>query len=82
MTDREAVILARSWVRNRREVRKHLVALARELNPKPNWTENLDENGRETDLGRTLRKLWEYPSDLSEERLLNLIIDTWPEDQL
>jgi hypothetical protein len=59
MTEEEAISIARSWVGWRREVRRHLIKAARERHPRVWSTEE--------------RKLWNYPSDLSEARLLALI---------
>ena len=64
----EAIQLARQWVACRAEVRKHLIALAREANPRP---ERFADHGR--GLENAIRKLYQYPNDLSEEQLLNLI---------
>lgn len=75
MTDKEAIELALNWVSKRKEVRNQLIALAREKNPEKNWSETLDGDGLETRSGRELRKLYHFPHDLSEERLLNLIGD-------
>jgi hypothetical protein len=65
MTTNEAIALARKWARARLAIRKHLIAEARRLNPArvsyPLWDN--DEH----------RKLFNYPSDLSEARLLALI---------
>ena len=75
MTEQEAIAEARHWVAVRKEVRRHLIQLARDANPiaaqvatdsterffRPDWPSN------------EVRKLWDFPSDLSEERLLELI---------
>lgn len=63
MTDAEAIQIARAWVATRKEVRRHLIDLAREVTP---WTnESWDDN--------TVRKLYHYTAELSEERILKLI---------
>lgn len=69
MNEATAIQTAQDWVEVRREVRKHLIARARNDNPvvapvvgKP-----------VTEIPNEIRKLWHFPSDLSEERLLNLI---------
>jgi hypothetical protein len=61
----EAIQLARQWVACRAEVRKQLIAMAREASPLPLAAGQGNE--------REIWKLWQFPSDLSEERLLRLI---------
>jgi hypothetical protein len=63
MTDKQAIAAARTWVSVRKEVRRHLIAAARERHPR----------GGEGLWSTEERKLWNYPSDLSEARLLALI---------
>jgi hypothetical protein len=70
MTNEDALEIARYWVLHRVAVRKQLIALAREANP-IDAKVGLPVDGQ--GIERDIRKLWQFPSDLSEERLLNLI---------
>lgn len=63
MTKEDAIRAAEEWVRVRLEVRSHLIAAARANHPP-------QEPGPDQDV--TIRKLYDYPSDLSEKRLLAL----------
>lgn len=71
LNDADALELARDWVAKRTKVRKRLIAMAREANPinapRPQelYASAFPDNN--------VRKLWQYPHDLSEERLLALI---------
>lgn len=70
MTDSEMFEIVHQWVRERKQIRKRLIALAREANPhSAQVVGNTEAGWTSTDH----RKLWQFPSDLSEERLLNLI---------
>ena len=60
----KAISTARSWLRVRDEVRKHLIEAAREAHP--------HADGQEWE-STEVRKLYQFPSDLSEERLMKLI---------
>jgi hypothetical protein len=64
MDRREAISVATSWARIRDEVRKELVQAAREANPVPDGKPYPNNE---------VRKLYQYPGDLSEQRLLKLI---------
>lgn len=68
MTYEQAKQAARQWVNQRKSVRTALIAKARELYP-PDERFGMPESRIE----RTVFKLWNYPSDLSEKRLLKLI---------
>lgn len=65
-----AVDLARQWVKVRKQVRALLIDAARQANP---MSLAAAGNPRPRTQENTLRKLWEYPADLSEQRLLDLI---------
>jgi|SRR5579859_650380 len=60
VTEADALQLARGWVAVRKEVRALLITAARRDNTDAPWSAEL-------------RKLYNYPSDLSEDRLLKLI---------
>jgi hypothetical protein len=66
LTDAEALELATAWVAVRRQVRRVLIKLARLSNPLPH-------DGCSCEPEPEIRKLYYYPSDLSEDRLLALI---------
>jgi len=67
MTDEEAIATARAWVGQRKEVRRRLICVARRLHPIPE-----DDPYFHIGENNTLRKLYQYPSDLGDERLLIL----------
>lgn len=69
MNEVTALELARNWVGRRKDVRAHLIRLAREANPR---SANYADAEPRT-YSNAVRKLWHFPSDLSEERLLWLI---------
>jgi hypothetical protein len=60
-----AIREAREWVAIRSGIRKHLIAEARLQHPEPQTHEAWESN--------EVRKLYQFPSDLSEARLLGLI---------
>lgn len=64
----EAVQMARDWVAVRKTVRTHLIALARAAHPHP-----VVDSPRGTWESSDVRKLYQFPSDLSDERLLKLV---------
>lgn len=71
MDEREALDRARDWVAHRREVRTHLIALARKANPVN--AETVPPRDGQGFWNSFVRKLYQFPSDLNEERLLDLI---------
>lgn len=70
MTTDQAIQLAQDWIEVRKEVRKLLIERARELYPDD---ETFGPTESRTD--RFVFKLWGFPSDLSEERILTMIKD-------
>jgi hypothetical protein len=62
----EAIKAARDWVKHRKEVRMQLIEAARRQHPHL-VTPEMDSRYNE------IRKLHQFPSDLSEQRLLELI---------
>jgi hypothetical protein len=69
MEREEAIRIAKEWTRQRLAVRRELIAAAREVNPIAAATYESAPRRLDNDV----RKLWDYPSDLSEARLLALI---------
>jgi hypothetical protein len=68
MTREQAIKAAKDWLEIRKEVRLTLIEAAREAHPQgvstaslPRWESN------------EIRKLYQFPTDLSEQRLLGLI---------
>jgi hypothetical protein len=59
----DAIGVTRSWLRIRQEVRRNLIEAAREAHP---------HRDGEIWESSEIRKLYQYPSDLSEERLMRL----------
>ena len=68
MTYQQARTTIDAWVAVRAKARAALIARARSLHP-----ENRHLAFTGTDYQHEVRKLWRYPSDLSEARLLRLI---------
>ena len=66
MTYQEARTTTAAWLAVRATARAALLAKARALHPARRM-------GYETDYQNEIRKLWKWPSDLSEARLLRLI---------
>ncbi len=75
MTREEAITVARSWMHVRKEVRRQLIAAARDANPVDAPLAGVPTFDDQTQgwPSNDIRKLWQFPSDLSEERLLALI---------
>lgn len=69
MDEQEAIQLARNWIVVRKRVRAQLIAAARAVHPASQFGFAIAGQGDEN----TVRKLYQFPSDLSEERLLRLI---------
>lgn len=70
MTTKQAIATAKAYLAKRKEVRKALLTAARAKHP------HYDCSGRlrpATQLDYELRKLYHYPSDLTDQRLLDLI---------
>jgi len=66
VNDRDQAIRAtREWLAIRLEVRKFLIDAARDAHPIKRRDEDWESN--------SVRKLYQYPNDLSEQRLLSLI---------
>lgn len=63
----EAIKAAFAWLEIREEVRKELIEAAREAHPHSEYSFGWENS--------TVRKLYQFPSDLSEQRLLGLIGD-------
>ena len=61
----DAVALARAYAARRKVIRQQLIALARAAHPRDNGQANWTDS--------THRKLYQYPSDLTDQRLLDLI---------
>jgi hypothetical protein len=76
MDEVTAIAIARSWTAWRKEVRAILIARARNDNPVNAPTSRMGSDWPNNDV----RKLWQFPPDLSEGRLLKLIDDEKPED--
>jgi hypothetical protein len=74
--DAEAIALAQDWVAIRKEVRARLIAMARANHPENTYRDFVNSWGQWTN--NTVRKLYRYPTDLTDERLLQLATTTEP----
>lgn len=70
LTTARAIALARKYAKERRLIRVELIAAARHKHP-PSKVGRMPDD--ETVYERTIRKLYAFPADLSDERLLELI---------
>jgi hypothetical protein len=72
MTREQAIKAAFAWLEIRKEVREELIKAAREAHP---LEADIAEAPVKPWENNTVRKLYQFPSDLSEERLLGLIAE-------
>lgn len=75
--DAEALALATQWVSARKDVRSRLIKLARANHPAATYmVDPLDQDAWDNSwhgwTDNAVRKLYQYPADLSDERLLGL----------
>lgn len=75
--DLQAIEAAQLWITNRRDVRSRLIKLARANHPprvtNPDNRYQVDANGISNNV---IRKLYDYPSDLTDAVLLDLALTT------
>lgn len=66
-TQEQAIKITKAWLAIRLEVRRYLIDAAKARHPAAEVGEEWESNA--------VRKLYQYPNDLSEQRLIYLIED-------